>query len=563
MYILSFKTGHDPAACLLKDGKLLSAVEEERLNRVKHAADFFPAQAIRYCLRHAGITMEDVDHFVFAREKNLRTALQVAGYALSHPPGNAVEARYLWTLLKVQAKGLLAAALDRAPYQRLFEIVGGRSRPVASYDHHRCHAASAWFGSGYDEAAILTMDGKGETTSIGLWHGRDGRLTCLRRYGIFHSLGYLYGSVTDFLGFRINDGEYKVMGLAPYGKPTANLDDLIAVDASGVSVNTRYSLYPFSLGPLRERFPDLSTEYDEFKPPEANAEIAATLQDRLEKAALWYVKELLSLTPGTRRVCLAGGVALNVKMNRVIWESGLVEKLWIQPASGDMGNVLGAAWLKHFEVTGQKPEPMSHLYLGPGYTEAEARGALEKSGLKFEKKEDIAEAVAELLAAGKIVAWHQGRCEFGPRALGARSVLAHPGRAETKDDINIKIKFREPYRPFCPSFLEGHGDALFEKYTTSPYMVMTFKATQDWAPRIPAVVHVDGTVRPQEVFEATHPVYARLIRAFHRRTGIPIILNTSLNVKGEPIVDTPEQAVNFYNKTSVDALAVGDFLVVR
>jgi carbamoyltransferase len=294
-----------------------------------------------------------------------------------------------------------------------------------------------------------------------------------------------------------------------------------------------------------------------------NAAIAASLQDRLERAAIWYVRVLFTLAPTTKRLCLAGGVALNVKMNRAIWESGIAERIWIQPAAGDMGNVLGAAWLRYVEVTGKRPEPMQDLYLGPSYDDAAIKASLDASQLLYEKKSDIADAVAELLAKGKIVAWHQGRSEFGPRALGARSVLAHPGRAETKEDINIKIKFREPFRPFCPSFLEGHGDELFEHYMTSPYMVMTFRAKKEWRDRIPAVVHIDGTVRPQEVFERTNPAYARLIGAFYRKTGIPIILNTSLNVKGEPIVDTPEQAINFFNKTRVEALAIGDYLVVR
>ena len=408
----------------------------------------------------------------------------------------------------------------------------------------------------------------------------------------FDSLGYLYGSITDFLGFRINDGEYKVMGLAPYGKPTDKMDDIISLPrlnlgisrfgfGGGIHINTRYSLYPFSRKNLKERFGDISREYDETSPPQPNTDIASTLQDRLEKAALWYVKKLIqNLLPADvtrqqssslgglqagkseiKNLCLAGGVALNVKMNKVIWESGLVERLWIQPAAGDMGNVLGAAWLLYRRKTGRRPEPLHHLYLGPDYSKDTVKAVLEKSGLQYREVPDIAKETAELLSQGKIIAWFQGRMEFGPRALGSRSVLADPRRADMKDIINAKVKFREPFRPFCPSFLEDYGPEMFERYMSSPYMIMSFSVKPEYRVRIPAVVHVDGTVRPQEVSHATNPLYAKMIDYFYQKTGVPVILNTSLNVKGEPIVNTPEEAIVFLKKTDVDHLAINNFLV--
>lgn len=567
MFILAFKTGHDPAACLLEDGKIVAAVEEERFVRVKHAPDYFPENAIRYCLSVRNLKLDDIDYIVFARAKNLSTFFKVAFYFLTHPPQNFTEFRYTLSLLKVQFRGLLNSLRGQAPYQKIFKIMRGKKRRVYSFDHHLCHAASAYYGSGFDEAAVLCMDGKGEATSISMWYGKDGRIKLLRRYGIFDSLGYLYGSITDFLGFRINDGEYKVMGLAPYGKPEYSMDDVISVGPQGVNINTRYSLYPFSLKNLIKRFPDLSKEYNEASPPQPNTDIAATLQYHLERAALWYVKELFSRAKGyklkAKRLCLAGGVALNVKMNKAIWESGIVKNLWIQPTAGDMGNVLGAAWLLYYLKTGKCPEPLTHLYLGPEYSDEEIKNALERSNLAYRKSEDITGEVADLLSQGKIVAWFQGRMEFGPRALGSRSVLADPRREEMKDTINAKVKFREPFRPFCPSFLEGHGQEIMEKYTSSPYMIMSFSVRPEYIGRISAVVHVDGTVRPQEVSFATNPLYAKMIQKFSEKTGVPVVLNTSLNVRGEPIVNTPEEAIAFFKKTDVDYLAVGSYLVQK
>lgn len=579
MYILSFKTGHDPAACLLEDGLIIAAVEEERFVRVKHAADYFPERAIRYCLSLRALKLDDVDYIVFARAKNLATFFRVAFYFISRPPRNLTELRYVLSLLKVQLKGVIAAAFGKAPYQQIFKIIGGKKQKIYSFDHHLCHASSAYYGSGFDDAAILCMDGKGEATSISMWYGRDGALRKLKSYGIFNSLGYLYGSVTDFLGFRINDGEYKVMGLASYGKPTYEMDDVVSVGEDGVRINTRYSLYPFSVRNLETRFPSIAKEYNEAFPPQPNTDIAATLQDRLEKAALWYVKELLKQTQSTdthktqtkykaqntktKNLCLAGGVSLNVKMNKVIWESGLANQLWIQPAAGDMGNVLGAAWLLYCKKFKIRPGELGHLYLGPEYSQEEIKIALEKSRLPYRESADIAKETAELLTQGKIIAWFQGRMEFGPRALGARSVLADSRTAEMKEIINAKVKFREPFRPFCPSILEGHTEKVLEHYMSAHYMVMSFLVKPEWREKIPAVVHVDGTVRPQEVFESTNPVYARMIKYFYEKTGVPVVLNTSLNVKGEPIVNTPEEAIVFFKKTDVDYLAIGPYLAKK
>lgn len=566
MYILSFKTGHDTAACLLEDGVVIAAAEEERFVRVKHASGYFPEHAIRYCLSVRGLTLDDVDYIVFARAKNVATFFKVLGYFILHPPLRVIELRYALSLIKVQIAGVFAAVRGGAPYQQIFKRFNARKRTIYSFDHHECHAASAYFGSDFEEAGVLCMDGKGEATSISLWHGKGKNLRAVKRYGIFNSLGYLYGSLTEFLGFRMNNGEYKVMGLAPYGRANISFDDVLSVSARGVFINTRYSLYPFSLAFLARRFVGISQTYDESAPSKRNADIAATLQDRLEEAALWHVKELfsrmsVSLPHATRSLCLAGGVALNVKMNKKIWESDVVDRMWVQPAAGDMGNVLGAAWLLYRKKTGMRPKPLAHLYLGPEYTNAEIQTALDQANLSYTKSEDISRDVARALGQNSVIAWFQGRSEFGPRSLGSRSVLANPAREEMKEVINRKIKFREPFRPFCPSFLKGYGDELFEHYMSSPFMVMSFFAKVAWREKIPAVCHVDHTVRPQEVDPETNPRYARLIEYMHEQTGTPVVLNTSLNVKGEPIVNTPQEAVAFFKKTDVDYLAIGDYLV--
>lgn len=562
MYILGFKTGHDPAACLLEDGEIIAAAEEERFVRVKHAGGYFPEQAMRWCLSVKNLSLDNVDYIVFGREKFLKTALKVFWYFLSHFPKNRIEARFALALTKVQLKGLLTAFKGEAPYQKIFEIIGGKKRKVYSFDHHLCHAASSYYGSGFNDAALLCMDGKGEATSISLWLGKNGRVSKLKEYGIFKSLGSFYACFTELLGFCANDGEYKVMGLAPYGDPSVALDDVINIKEGRVHINSRYSIYPNAMKLLKKRFPDLIMQYDENNLPKFNADLAATLQKKLEEAALCYAREAVDLGK-MDTLCLAGGVALNVKMNKVIWESGILKRLWVQPAAADMGNVLGAAWLLYFLKTGKRPKPMSHLYFGPGFSEEEILRVLSGTNLKYQKVGNIAKETAEILKGGKIVAWFQHHEEFGPRALGARSVLADPRSEKMKEIINAKVKFREPFRPFCPSFLEGHGEEIFQNYTQSPYMIMSFSVRPEWRNKIPAVCHVDGTARPQEVFFSTNPIYAELISEFYQKTGIPVLLNTSLNVKGEPIVNTPEEAVMFFKKTNVDVLAIGPYLVEK
>jgi carbamoyltransferase len=562
MQILSFKTGHDPAACLLKNGKIVAAAEEERFIRVKHAQGNFPKNAIEYCLLKGNTRIDDIDYIVFAREKVFKTFLKVLWYFIRRPPvKNIAEFRFALALFHVQLNGIFKSLRKQTPCQQFFKIMGGRPRKIYSFDHHLCHAASAYFGSGFSEAAILTMDGKGEATSILLGYGRDGRIKVEKRCGLFSSLGALYSSFTELLGFLPNNGEYKVMGLAPYGKPILNFDDVIRIKDGVVWINTKYSFPPLNQKNLKKRFQEINSDYD-FGVPEKNAHIAATLQEKLEKAALFYVKKVLAKNR-TRNLCLAGGVALNVKMNKVIWNSGVVEKMFIQPAAGDMGNVLGAAWLLYFKKTGKLPEPLRHLYLGPRFSDEEIEKALIESGFSYRKSDDVSRDAALLVSKGAVVAWFQGRMEFGPRALGNRSVLADPRKPEIKDIVNLKVKFREPFRPFCPSFLEGKGEEIFENYISSPYMIMSFKVKDDYLNKIPAVVHIDGTARPQEVAKSTNKLYYDLIKYFYEITGVPVILNTSLNVKGEPIVRTPKEAMAFLKKTEVDALAIGPFIAIK
>ncbi len=561
MYILSFKTGHDPAACLVKDGELIAAVEEERFVRVKHAPGYPPWNSIKYCLDYAGISLDEVDEIVFARQKFPRTALTVLQNYLQHPPlGSGMELRYALSHMATQRTGLKAHIRGRAPYQAIFKVFNGHPRRVHAFDHHLCHAASAYRVSGFDDAAILTMDGKGEATSAWMGYGKAGGIRELRRINMPHSLGYLYASFTLFLGFEPNEGEYKVMGLAAYGKPILDLARVIRLKKGRYEVEPRYCLWPYSLEPLSSLFG--APRQPESEITERYRNLAASIQKALEDAALDLVAWLVQET-GLKKICLAGGVALNVKMNKVIRESGLIEDIFVQPAAGDAGNVIGAAYELYHRLGYRNDFVLQHLYLGPEFSDDEIEAELKRQDLQYEYRKDITEVTAGLIARGNIVGWFQGRMEFGPRALGNRSILADPRDARVKDIVNAKVKFREPFRPFTPSILAERAADYLQHPCSAPFMIMSFGAKPERASEIPAVVHVDGTVRPQTVDRKTNPRYHRLLTAFEAVAGVPVLLNTSFNVRGEPVVCTPRDALSTFAKAHLDYLAIGNFLLSR
>lgn len=562
MYILAYKDGHDPAACLMKDGEIVAATEEERFLRIKHAPSQFPTESIAFCLRQAGIEQEEVDHVVYARLTPLRTFGAVLFYYLCRPPRTALEARYMLANIKIQILGVLGQLVGRAGYQRIRTLFPNLPKAHAPFDHHLCHAASAYLFSPFDESLIITWDGKGEATSLSIGVGHRTNLSIKERRGIFDSLGLFYSAATKYLGFTPNDGEYKVMGLAPYGRRGIDVSDLLAPDEqTGYKVNSDFVLYPLSSVEknFERRFGHATVR--DMPVRKEHEDLAWALQDALERVGL-SVAKMAQKKYSSKRVCLAGGVALNVKLNKVLAESGLFDNIFVQPAAGDSGLVLGAAGLLYARLTAKRPMPITHLYLGPGYSDDEVAAVLREEKIVFHRSIDIVDEAAKLIKEGSVIAWFQGRMEFGPRALGARSVLAHPGLTGMRDRINEKIKFREEFRPFCPSILAEHADELLEHPVPSPYMVLSFDTTPLARRLISAVVHVDNTVRPQTV-SRDGSRYRALLERFYQKTGVPALLNTSLNIRGEPIVENPHQVAEFFRTTNVDAIVAGDSIALR
>jgi len=562
MYILAYKDGHDPAACIMKDGEIIAAVEEERFLRIKHAPSKFPKESISFCLRHAGINQEDVDYVVYARFTPLRTFLAVILYYLCRPPRTVLEARYTIANLKLQVLGILGQLRGVAGYQQIRTLFPKLPKIYTSFDHHLCHAASAYLFSPFEESLIITWDGKGEATSLSIGVGRDADLRIKERRGIFDSLGLFYSAATKYLGFTPNDGEYKVMGLAPYGQSGVDVSNLItSKEHTGYCINSDFVLYPLEgveknfehlFGPAAVRDMPMNKEHKNF---------AWALQNALEQVGLSIAKMAQKKYP-SRHLCLAGGVALNVKLNKVLRESGLFEDIFVQPAAGDNGLVLGAAGLLYARLTTKRPIPLRNLYLGPEYSDDEIETILRNEGIVSRRSHDVTNEAANLIKEGNVVAWFQGRMEFGPRSLGARSVLAHPGLIGIRDRINEKIKFREEFRPFCPSILAEHADKLLERPTPSPYMILSFDATPLAQRLISAVVHVDNTVRPQTV-SRDGSRYRALLEHFYQKTGVPALLNTSLNIRGEPIIENPHQVAEFFRRTNVDVIVAGDSIALR
>ena len=562
MYILAFKEGYDPAACLLKDGEIIAAAEEERFIRQKHAPAVFPAQSIKFCLDFAGLKEEDVDYVVFARLKPARAFLKVLWYYLTHFPNQAIKWRYFISHLKVQIVGTFQELTGQANYQKIHKFFPNLPKKIYSFGHHLSHAASAYYYSKFDESLIITMDGKGEADSMIIAEAKGNQIKILERRDIFFSLGLFYASITKYLGFKPDDGEYKVMGLAPYGRPAYSFDDILKPDSkNGYKINPNFIMSPFSIKALEKRFGRSRKKEGELTSHYKN--LAASAQKALEDSALSLVKYALQKTK-SRNLCLAGGVALNVKMNKKIWESGLIDDIFIQPAAGDNGLVLGAAALLFEKISGQRVKPLKDLYFGPEYHNQEIKETLDEYKLKYHFLEPPIEKTVDLLVRGKVVGWFQGRMEFGPRALGNRSILAHPGLKEMKKIVNQKIKFREWFRPFCPSILEEFARQYFKKNISSPYMIMSFAAKdKEIEKKIPAVVHIDGTIRPQAVSKESNLLYYKLIEHFYEKTGLPLLLNTSMNVRGEPIVCSPKDLVRFFLRTNIDAAVAGNYLIIK
>ena len=544
---------HDTAACLLADGRIAAFAEEERFNRERHTRRF-PDQAIAFCLAAAGIGAGDLDVVAFAHRPGLDLARGVRDALRRGSPKRLAVQAY------VDANLVRKEAAFRARWRY-------RGR-IAHVGHHDAHAASAFFPSPFERAAVLTLDRGGDFLSTTLQHGAGRRLVPLARVRNPDSLGEVYSALTWYLGFHPNADEGKTMGLAPYGrdKLVPDLADLVRPTADGLfRVNLAWFAYQREAGWLSKRF------LERWGPPrvpesaitEQHQDLAFAVQDLLEEAALHVARGLQRRT-GLTDLCLAGGVALNSVMNtRLLREAGF-ERIFVQPAASDAGNALGAAlWVWHQRLGRPRAEAMTHAYHGAAFAERDHAAALAGSGLAVRQVADPAEAAARLLAEGRIVGWFQGRAEVGPRALGARSILADPRRAETKDVVNARVKRREGFRPFAPSVLHERGAEFFDGYQPNPFMLLVQPVRADKRTVIPAVTHVDGTARLQSVTADTSPEYHRLISCFADLTGVPVVLNTSLNLRGEPIVHRPAEAVADFLRSDMDALFLGDLLAEK
>ncbi len=557
MYVLGISCFyHDAAACLLRDGEIVAAAEEERFSRRKHDASF-PFEAIRYCLEVAGIDAAQVDHVAFYEKPLLRFERILSQYIDTFPRSRGAFTLALATWLH-----------DKLWVQATIRDRFGREPQVAFGEHHLSHAASAFLVSPFDEAAVLTLDGVGEWTTTAVGIGRGTTLELLREIRFPHSLGLFYSAFTAYLGFEVNEGEYKVMGLAAYGRPR-HIDSvrrLIDVaDDGSFQLDLRYFVHHRALGSYGKRFVET---FGPPRPPEAeveqrHADIASSVQTVLEETVVRLATDL-RWTSGLPRLCMAGGVALNGLANaRVLRDAGF-DDLYVQPAAGDSGGAIGAAaYFYHAVLGGPRTAPMRHAYLGSEYTNSEIHAFLSGLDIDAPDRDDgaLVDAVAELLAAGRVVGWFQGRMEFGPRALGSRSILADPRRAEMKDVLNAKIKHRERFRPFAPSVTVEDASRFFELAGESPYMLQIVPVRPEQRSVIPAVTHVDGTARVQTVARDTNPLYYDLIRAFERRTGVPVLVNTSFNVRGEPIVRTPAEAYRCFVETEMDHLVLGSVIL--
>jgi carbamoyltransferase len=553
---INYSQMHDSSACIVRDGELLFAVAEERLSRLKHDAGF-PHLAIRACLDFAKSNPDRLDEVCFG--------WPAPGALFRHDLKCFATRRMLFSYLNLLNSTRYFASMwhqggGARRFTQRFGTVKARMRFV---DHHLAHALSSYAYSGYSDAAVVVMDGRGAWEATSIWRGHDGRLEHVLTIPFPDSVGYFYSEFTEFLGFQRNSDEWKVMGLAPYGQPGVDLSAFIDPSAAPYRVHTKKLVAngaaPFAhmtslLGPLRVSESDINDRHKD---------IAYAVQDACETAMMNVVRMAIEKTRCCN-LCLAGGVALNSKANGKILAAGLVEKMFVQPAASDDGVALGAALAPYLDSGGKLPnKPMRHAYLGPSFDDDAIEPVLGTYKLRYTCLQDPAEAAAELLSQGKILGWFQGRMEFGPRALGSRSILADPRDPEMNAKVNNAVKFREWWRPFAPSLKkEAAGDYL-ESATDSPFMVLTAQVRPEKRSVIPSVTHVDGSARPQTVEKEINPLYWRLIDEFGKRTGVPVLMNTSFNLRGEAIVHTPTDAVRTFFSSGMDALVIGSFLVEK
>ncbi len=584
---------HDSAAVLLVDGGIVAAAQEERFSRRKND-ERFPEHAVRFCLKQGAIGLGDLDAVVFYDKPVVKFSRMLESFLAIVPAGLPAWLRVLpaWLSEKLNLRQTIRDELDGLPSEC----------PILFTEHHVAHAASAFYPSPFDRAAILTVDGVGEWATTTINRGVENRIEMLRELRFPHSLGLLYSAFTAYCGFRVNSGEYKLMGLAPYGEPRfadAIFDNIIDLKPDG-SFRLNMDCFGFLRGTsmTNRRFEQLlgGPPRDPESPFEQrHMDVAASVQEVVSEAMLRLARQAREVT-GESRLCLAGGVALNCVANGRLQRARLFDEIWIQPAAGDAGGALGAAletWRQYKNTQpkgGGEPawpsaagDAMRGSLLGPEFSEAEIRQTLEAHGAVFERFDEAAmlERAAELLDSGAILGWFQGRMEFGPRALGSRSILGDARSASMRSAINQKVKFRESFRPFAPAVLEERWGDYFDLTAESPYMLLVadvaqrqrlpkpanestgFARLKHECSTLPAVTHVDGSARIQTVGRERHPFFWRLLKQFEQRTGCGVLLNTSFNVRGEPVVCTPDDAYRCFVNTAIDWLAIGPFLLSR
>jgi carbamoyltransferase len=579
---------HDAAAALIKDGILVAAAEEERFSRIKHDYEF-PENAIEFCLRTGGIDKADIDYVMFFEKPFVKFERLLLCSMQMFPRSMKLfrEAMVTWLGDKLWVKHLLLKKLGVPASKVLFS------------EHHLSHAASSFYCSPFDEAAILTVDGVGEWTTAALGVGKGTDIKLIKEIRFPHSLGLLYSAFTAFLGFEVNEGEYKVMGMAPFGRPdyVDKVYELVHVDEQGgFELDMDYFSFHYStektfnkkfeslFGAPRDQkahfftpstgypsyFGEKPSDFDELgKRNQYYADIAASIQVVTEQIMLKMANYAYRET-GLSKLCMAGGVALNSVANRKILSDTPFDDIYIQPAAGDGGGAVGAALYGYHALLGQPRKfVMEHAYWGEEHSASVSEDFLKENNIPYEKIEDdrkLIERVVDGLTEGKVIGWHQGRFEWGPRALGNRSIIADPRRADMKDIVNVKIKFREPFRPFAPSVLvEKAGDYFAldhpEKHYPARFMLYVTDVHEQKRDVLPAITHVDGTGRLQTVSKELNPKYYSLIETFGEATGVPVVLNTSFNLKGEPIVNTPGEAFNSFSKSGMDMLVLGNYIV--
>jgi carbamoyltransferase len=570
-YLGIFEGHYDPAVALVCDGEVVAYAEEERHLRFKHAPHLYPLRALRYCLAAGGVTLAEVEavgiNWNLPAYSDGTLARFFDGMRAEHAVNEGTLAWQQGLLRRFNQERY--RDFHRTQWRRAFG--DGRFPRLHAVPHHLAHAFHAAMQSPFERSIVLTVDGSGDQHCTVLWLHEGQRLEPLREILMPHSLGWVYAAFTEYLGFQAYDGEYKVMGLAAYGRPdaqlTAALDRIVPPAADGIEYRVDPSFIHYGAHTYSDRYTDALVELLGRKPRLPQEEITpwhedlafavqAKLEQSVEALVRWAVDET-----GVGEVCIGGGVGLNVKMNSRLFRSAGVKDVFAQPLCADGGAAVGAALAAWSAESGARPGPLRTLALGYEESAAEIERALEIAGLEYERADDVCAVVAQELARGRVVGWFQGRMEAGPRALGQRSILADPRDVANRDRVNAIVKFREYWRPFCPSMTAEAAPLYFARFTDAPFMIIAFEANERLKRDAPAIVHVDGTARVQLVHAYVLPRYHRLLSEFGRRTGVPVLLNTSFNVKGEPIVCTIHDALRTFWATGLEVLAAGDFVI--